>query len=421
MPNDDLVTLDPVSVEGSPDEQARERRLRRRFFSPNLAEVATVVVGGHRFYDWDSVWVQHRWSEDSALFKFTAAERDPAPENWNTLQIKPGDECAIYLGRKLAAAGIILTRQASYDANQHGVMLMGKGRTWWAARGSVITETMNFDDQTFEQVARKVIAPFGVGVKVIGTLDATTFKKLSVHPGETVWGFLENIARPRKIVLGSDHLGNFLLIGDHTFPTSTALIEGRNILKCQCIISIENTRSDFHLWGSTGADDSQNMAAASEQKARVSGTAPKYSPILHMAEHPVWNVAELFKRAQAEKQWSEGTSLQCSITVQGWYTSNGNLWQAGDHYLVQSRMAMLNQVLKAQTVTFTQDSNSGTLTTLDLVAPWLLNAGSDFNLKALSLDDDVLLRVGGDPMPLGDRPAAEPITEVFEPPPEELD
>jgi prophage tail gpP-like protein len=59
-----------------------------------------------------------------------------------------------------------------------------------------------------------VIAPFGVGVKTIGTLNPTPFARLQVEPGEKLWDFLERIARPRGIVMGSDHLGNFLLIGE---------------------------------------------------------------------------------------------------------------------------------------------------------------------------------------------------------------
>ena len=37
-------------------------------------------------------------------------------------------------------------------------------------------------------------------------------------------------------------------------------------------------------------------------------------------------------------------------------------------------MAMLNNTLKAQNCTFTQDNNSGSLTTLDLVSPNLLRS-----------------------------------------------
>jgi len=49
--------------------------------------------------------------------------------------------------------------------------------------------------------------------------------------------------------------------------------------------------------------------------------------------------------------------------------------------VVQSPMAMLNNItLSIRTVTFTQDSASGSLTTLDLVDPRMLNDHSDYNV-----------------------------------------
>src|SRR5262245_59486821 len=176
---------------------------------PNPDEVATIIVNGARFDDWESVWVQHRWAEAYPLFRFTAAEREPIPDIWTKLQWKPQDEVTIYLGRYLAITGTILVRQVAYDANNHGVMLQGVGNTWYAARASILGKN-KFDGMTWEQVARSVLAPFGIYLKTIGALNAIPFKKLQNEPGETVWHFLERIARPRGIVLGSDHEGNML-------------------------------------------------------------------------------------------------------------------------------------------------------------------------------------------------------------------
>jgi prophage tail gpP-like protein len=347
---------------------------------PNPDEVATLIVAGHRFDDWETVWVQHRWADAFPLFRFTCAERDPVPQLWAKLQFKPGDECAIYLGGQLAIAGFILQRQVAYDGKNHAVQLTGVGRTWAAARGSILDKTGNFDDMTFEQVARKVIAPFGVGAKTVGTLNAIPFKRLQVEPGETLWNFLERIARPRGIVMGSDHLGNFLLIDHHDYPVVQNLIEGVNILRCQCIISIENTRSDFRVRGQTAASDDQHGTKASEQEAGVPGSLKYYSPLLTPAEQPVWSIGELADRAKNEAVWNEGTIVTATITVQGWLRSAGQLWLAGEKVYVNSPMAMLDMDMKIQTATFTQDRNSGTLTTLDLVAPWLLKDRGDFNV-----------------------------------------
>src|SRR5580765_3028201 len=138
-------------------------------------EVALIDINGTRFYDWESVFVQRRWAEAFHVFRFTAAERDRPASLWEKLQIRPGDECAIYLGDQLAVAGVVLLRQASYDATSHGVMLQGVGLSWYVARASILDEKGNYDDMSFVQVARKVLAPFGFNPVVIGTIDSTPF------------------------------------------------------------------------------------------------------------------------------------------------------------------------------------------------------------------------------------------------------
>lgn len=53
----------------------------------------------------------------------------------------------------------------------------------------------------------------GVGVKVIGQINMEPLPQLQATPGTPAWDFIEQAARYRETVLGSDQLGNLLLIG----------------------------------------------------------------------------------------------------------------------------------------------------------------------------------------------------------------
>lgn len=346
---------------------------------PKPSEVAVLIVGGFRFQDWETVWVQHRYGEPFSLFRFTCAEREPLPDRWQSLRFKPGDRCLIELGGKLAMNGYIITRQIAYEANHHGVQLDGRGGTDWAAKSSVESQTHSWDNKNIVQVTQDVLKYYPVGLKVIGEPDLTPFKRLQANPGETVWDFLERIARPRGVILGSDHLGNFLLIGPHPEPIVDRLIEGHNILKCQCIITIDPLLQKYSGTAQTAGGDDKRGTEASEQFATVFGTAPVYSHRITPAEQPVWNLAELQRRTEHEALWHEGATIEAHVTVPGWLRSDGDLWRVGKVHEVNSPMALLkNRPLAIEMATFTQDRNSGTLTTLKMVRPELLRVTTKY-------------------------------------------
>jgi prophage tail gpP-like protein len=339
-------------------------------------EEAVLVVNGREFRDWESVWVQRRYGDSCTLFRFTAAERDPifnkpGPFLWEKLQFKPGDLCTVFLAKQLAVTGFIETRQVAYNATQHGVQLDGKSYSANAAKSSVDSKTGSFDGKNVLQIGQEVSAPYGVGIKVIGSLDLSPFKKLQNEKGELVWNFLERICREKGVILGSDHLGNFLMVGEHSSPIVDQLIEGYNIKSCQCVISHKDIHLDVNVAAQGSHDDNFNMSSATEMQADAATTVARvlYSKIIIPMEHPPTSQAEVQARANYERMWKDGTLINCTITVQGWLRAGQALWEAGDHVHVNSPMAMLNQAMGIQNVTFTQDNQNGSQTTLDLVNP----------------------------------------------------
>jgi prophage tail gpP-like protein len=263
-----------------------------------------------------------------------------------------------------------------------------------------------------EQVMRKVYAPTGVPVKTVGTVDPTPFKQLQIQPGEQIGELIERLARPRGAILGSDHLGNQLLIGDHTASVIGTLVEGVNIKRMQATISVQDPFTEYILRGQTGASDDQNMAQAAQQECGVPGSAKRYSPLIVPSEQPVWSIAELCARARNEAKWHEGTIVNAAVTVQGWFVpGTSTLWTCGANVSVVAPMAMLDMVMKIRSLHFTQDRNAGTLTQLDLCAPWLLDDSGAYNVAK-----------PGAPLPPEaiDPSAGEVTSEPITPPPETI-
>ena len=356
--------------------------------SKSQSEIAVLEVNGKKFDDWESVWVQSRWNDPFTLFRFTAAERDPIFASKNIfplpqrLQFKPGDQCTITLAGQLAVTGVIEIRQVAYDANQHGVMLIGKTATAWPARSSVDTKTGSFDNKNLVQIATEVLAPYPVGLVIIGQIDMKPFDKVQNEPGELIWDFLERLARWKDVIMGSDAQGNFLLIGQHSMPTGVQLVEGRNIKTCQCTIRRDQVYTEYDVRAQTAASDDNSGTQASELNATAVGKFPvPFAKLITPHELPVKTQPEVQKRVDTEKRWRDGTEVQADITVQGWLSDERSLWWPGDEIKVYSPMAMLDDVLKIRTATFTQDSTSGTQTLLDMVLPGLINGNLNLDVS----------------------------------------
>jgi prophage tail gpP-like protein len=343
------------------------------------SEIATLIVRGDLFTDWESIWLQWCWGAEYAFFRFIAAERTPPPSDWTFLQFKPGDPCQVNLGGQVALTGVICKRQTSYDAERHQVQLVGISTTHWAYKSSVDTPTGSFDGQNIVQIYQSVLAKFQGEKRVIGSPNLLPFEKCQNEKGESTWDFLERLARVRGCILGADNLGNFLLIGTHTAGVTAKLQEGVNIKACECVIDETELMENYEVDGHGAGNDDSYGAAKNEMKCITPGTAPVYSKTITPSEQPVSQQAEVCDRSHNEARWSEATKITATIIVYGWFmdTENKQLWTPGMDVYVDSPMAMLNMVMKIQCVTFEQDDQGGTHTTLQLVAPWgLLDEGN---------------------------------------------
>jgi prophage tail gpP-like protein len=331
-------------------------------------EVATLIVNGMIYENWETVWIHWNFGEPWAQFRFTATE----DVDQSFAQFAPGDEFEAFLGGQPVMSGVILVRQTAYDKNSHTVVLQGVSLTWYAARASIIDKKTEFEG-TFTEIASKVLAPTCSSFKTWGNISSLPFEyPQRPSPGETIFQFLERIGRNRNIMVVSDPYGDFLFIGDHAGEKVADLQEGENILKMQAIIKDLEPYSEYLIRASKPANDEQNMGSASELESKRMGTAACYSPHLTPIEHPA-EKPELDLRANHEYDFNE-KKVEANVTVQGWFNSvSGMRWDPGQDVYVKSPMALLDMLMVIEAVTFTQDSRSGSLTVLKCVAPWNWN------------------------------------------------
>ena len=61
---------------------------------------------------------------------FELTEDSPIPVHWYMTDLAPGAEVQVFLGDYLAVTGVVLERHVAYDAQTHGVRLVGAARTY---------------------------------------------------------------------------------------------------------------------------------------------------------------------------------------------------------------------------------------------------------------------------------------------------
>jgi prophage tail gpP-like protein len=249
--------------------------------------------------------------------------------------------------------------------------------TVWGYKSSVNSKTGSFDNMDFEAIARKVLAPYlgQVGIVIKGVLDPLPFDGVQNQIGESNWDFLENLARQRGIVLGSDVYGNYVFIGKRATTPVATLQEGNNIKSLNVTINIDDQYVIYRAVGQSRAgSNGVSGGDAGQEEASAGGSGCKISILTTPIEHPVLP-GEVQDRVDNEAKWREGARVTITAIVHGWLNPDtDDLWQVGDSVTINSPMIPMNgDKMCIQRATFEQNRNIGTQTTLDLVMPWMLN------------------------------------------------
>ena len=342
-----------------------------------LTELAVLTVNGEKYEDWESVLVKHALREQPPYhFRFTCSEGMPLAKNWAKMRVRPGDQCTVTLAGQLAISGTVDTRQVVYDARKHHIEIQGAALTLTAST-SVVTKTGEFNNNTFEQIARSVLGKLKINFTVEGgALPQVKIPRASVTPGISVYDFLDDLGKHVQAASGfgisftSNEKGDFVVIAGHEGQGGDAVIEGQNILEARSIIYNANAVTSAPGLGQRPGDNKTNMAKAAQPIVGnlFKGLAPgnALSAVI-VAEGPAWTTDVLKSRAKAEQGWLADDQITVFATVYGWLRPSGGLWKRAQKVSVTSPMLIMsNEQLYAKSVTFTQDNTSGTRTVLEL-------------------------------------------------------
>ena len=336
-------------------------------------EKAVLIIKGREFRDWESVMVRHAKNEQPPYrFRFTCSEGQPIASNFATLQIMPGDDCQVILAGNLAISGKVSTRQVYYDKRRHYVEIQGATYTEVLSKSSPISKTMEHKDVTFDQVAKSWLKPYNIPFKVEGgQLPQMKFPRVSMMHGLSTFDHLDLYCRNIGASFTSDPQGSFVAIAGPSGGSDT-VIEGKNILVGREIIYNASMQSSAPAITQGAGSDKESMTKVasqpffSQQMEGLNKGGQGFAPFTIPMELPTIAKDHMKGRAGSERDWQKEDEITVFITVYGWLRPSGGLWQRNQKVHVTSPMLVMDMDLTAKSVTFTQDSASGTLTVLEL-------------------------------------------------------
>jgi prophage tail gpP-like protein len=342
-------------------------------------EQATLIINGQDFIDWETVLVRHAARESPAYrFRFTCSEAAPIAQNWGKMQIRPGDDCQIKLAGEAAFTGKVSTRQVYYDKSRHYVEIQGASPDLALTAASPVTKTMEMKNVDFSQIARQLLQPFGMQMVVEGgTLPTLKFPRVSLTHGLSVFDHLDLYSRAIGAAFTSNPQGQFVALMGPSGGSDT-VIEGQNILVGREIIYNPSMESIAPTAGQGTANDQKwGPAVASSPFVikQMLNLANSYQPFTLLSELPTSDNNHLNGRVGTEHNMMKEDRVTVFATVYGWLRPSGGLWQRNQTVHVKSPMLIMDDDLTAKSVTFTQDNNEGTRTTLELCNPLAFAGG----------------------------------------------
>jgi len=343
-----------------PEQMISGARARRKP-SADSHEV-TLEVGGIGYVGWTSVRIGKSLETAAASFEVEIFDRwEAGSESW---PIYEGDEVRVYIGAELLVDGYVDEVRLSIDANSRGMSVSGRDRTADLVDCSAMNRPGTWTNQKLEVIASAVAAPFGVVVET----DQDTgpaLAKFTLIPGEKAYEAIARAAIAKNLIVTSGKDGKLLLTRSGSLRAVDAIVEGKNLLAGDSSASAADRFSDYIVEGQAGGQgQAKNGMKATYHDAGVS----RYRPLMLHSEQKA-TPEYLQQRGQWEARSRAARARSASVSVVGWWQSNGELWKENRIVGADSPSLGLAEDFLIGEVVYETSIEGGRLATLRLVRP----------------------------------------------------
>lgn len=311
---------------------------------------------------------------DAIAASFSVTATDPWADGARVLPIAAGMECQIFIDKPVQAnrllTGYIDKVSPSFSASDHGVTISGRSKSADMVDCSAVQQPGHWIGLDVFQLGTELAKPFGITVQKLPGADmGAPFPSFKLEQGETAFEAFNRALKQREILACSSSNGGIFLLEAGAFESTTALVQGENILSASADFDLTDRFSHYLAQGQQpGNDDVYGLAACAVAGNARDAAVTRYRPLIIRPSSNV-DAAGARQYAAWESTVRAARSVTVSVTVQGFRQADGSFWSENALTEVDIPYLYLRQKLLISKRTFRQDAQGGSLTVLELKDP----------------------------------------------------
>lgn len=266
-------------------------------------------------------------------------------------------DAQIYIGEDLIINGTVEKISPSVSDTSNSVNVQGRSKT-----GVIVDctfekdENLEFQKMALDEIAATVVNKFGLEVSFPDGAGAMFENAGPDSPTETVFNFLQNLARQRSLLMSQTPDGKLLFRRAKTSGVPVAeLIEGHQGILISTAIYDGTKR--FSKYDVFGQEPGKNDNSASIEDGSVVILRPKAIKSNDTNQGNIQSVAKWTITSDV------AASINSPIGYEGWLRPDGKLWVENELVLVQAPSIMIYKpyVMLIKSVNFNSTADSKTV------------------------------------------------------------
>lgn len=281
-------------------------------------------------------------------------------------QLVPFTPVTIMVGSDPIMTGYIDGVEPVMSPREHRVVIRARSKTEDLVDCMLDISSGQFQGYTLEQISRAVTKPFGIGV-IVETNASMIVADATIQRAETVYQFLERLARMSAVLLTDNAQGNLVLTRTGSTKAAGALAYGKNIEAARGQLNVSKRFSNYIVKGQSGIKQTGSVQTM-QRAVAIDPGVPRFRPHVSIAESQL-SQAGMQQRANWERNYAFGRATLADIDVKGWRQPDGALWVINQMVSVYCPPLQLNADMLIAAVSYQVADHGGTICRLTVGSP----------------------------------------------------